>query len=397
MFRKSCQLSLCALMLLASQAKAQNVAINEDGSNPQASAMLDVSSTTKGLLAPRMTKAQRNAINTPANGLLIFQTDDTSGFYYYQMPGLTGASGWQRLATGLSTSTSAGTTVSGGWGLNGNSGTSAASFIGTTDYQPFTIKVNNAKVGYFGAPGNDAISLGANASAVYQGVAIGVNALTTQNTAMAFGYNAKSNVQQGIAIGANSEANTANDALALGSSAKAAGYQSIAVGFNAKTNTGTDGSVAIGRNATVNLNVQDAVAIGSGAIANKYNAIILGNASAQVGIGTTTPVDNAKLDVNGGYKLGSNGNVQKGVISTSYNSWLAIPAGGYLDVVITLPTSASGTKAAVAVSPGADLPLGVAIAWARLSAPNQVKVRLTNSATGAAGISTDLNVTVTEF
>ncbi|WCO03406.1 hypothetical protein [Psychroserpens ponticola] len=46
------------------------------GVEPEASAMLDVSSTDKGLLAPRMTTAQKNAISSPADGLLVFDTDD---------------------------------------------------------------------------------------------------------------------------------------------------------------------------------------------------------------------------------------------------------------------------------------------------------------------------------
>jgi trimeric autotransporter adhesin len=50
---------------------------------PNTSSLLDVSSTTKGVLFPRMTTAQRNVIASPAQGLLIFQTDGTKGFYYY--------------------------------------------------------------------------------------------------------------------------------------------------------------------------------------------------------------------------------------------------------------------------------------------------------------------------
>jgi len=52
--------------------------------NPDGSAALDITSTTKGLLIPRMTTAQRLAIASPvAAGLMIYQTDVTAGFYYY--------------------------------------------------------------------------------------------------------------------------------------------------------------------------------------------------------------------------------------------------------------------------------------------------------------------------
>ncbi len=50
---------------------------------PNPTAILDVSSNAKGVLVPRMTQAQKNAIVSPALGLLIFQTDNTTGFYYY--------------------------------------------------------------------------------------------------------------------------------------------------------------------------------------------------------------------------------------------------------------------------------------------------------------------------
>ena len=50
---------------------------------PTASSLLEMVSTSKGLLIPRMTTTQRNAIATPATGLLIYLTDGTKGFYYY--------------------------------------------------------------------------------------------------------------------------------------------------------------------------------------------------------------------------------------------------------------------------------------------------------------------------
>ena len=60
--------------------KAQSVGINTDGSNANASAMLDVSSTSKGFLPPRMTYAQKSAISSPAAGLVVWCTNcGTSG------------------------------------------------------------------------------------------------------------------------------------------------------------------------------------------------------------------------------------------------------------------------------------------------------------------------------
>ena len=51
--------------------------------SPDNSAALEIISTDSGILIPRMTQAQRDAIATPATGLLIYQTDNTPSFYYY--------------------------------------------------------------------------------------------------------------------------------------------------------------------------------------------------------------------------------------------------------------------------------------------------------------------------
>jgi hypothetical protein len=61
---------------------SQGVAINSDNSVPDPSAMLDVKSTTRGILIPRMTLLQRNAIASPATGLTIYQTDGLPGLYF---------------------------------------------------------------------------------------------------------------------------------------------------------------------------------------------------------------------------------------------------------------------------------------------------------------------------
>jgi hypothetical protein len=60
--------------LIRFEAHTQGVAINNDNSTPDPSAMLDVKSTTKGLLIPRMTTIQRNLIFSPADGLIIYNT-----------------------------------------------------------------------------------------------------------------------------------------------------------------------------------------------------------------------------------------------------------------------------------------------------------------------------------
>jgi uncharacterized protein (TIGR02145 family) len=78
--------TICLLLALgfgnAFQANAQNIGISGDGSVPDGSAMLDVKSTTKGLLPPRMTTAERNLIATPADGLVIYNiTTKCINFY----------------------------------------------------------------------------------------------------------------------------------------------------------------------------------------------------------------------------------------------------------------------------------------------------------------------------
>jgi len=75
---------LCASVLwLMPGAFAQGVAINTNGAPADASAAFDIQSVTGGLLIPKMSQAQRDDIDLPAIGLLIFQTDGTAGFYYY--------------------------------------------------------------------------------------------------------------------------------------------------------------------------------------------------------------------------------------------------------------------------------------------------------------------------
>jgi hypothetical protein len=67
-------------LLFAFTTKAQNIGIGTN--TPHQSAALDIADTTKGILIPRMTMAQRNAIQNPAEGLMVYQTDSISSFYF---------------------------------------------------------------------------------------------------------------------------------------------------------------------------------------------------------------------------------------------------------------------------------------------------------------------------
>jgi len=75
-------LSAVATFLLYGVTMAQ-VAINTDGSPPEASAMLDVNSTNLGFLPPRLTQLQMNTIPSPAEGLMVYCTDCTPKAMYY--------------------------------------------------------------------------------------------------------------------------------------------------------------------------------------------------------------------------------------------------------------------------------------------------------------------------
>ena len=81
--------TLLAAVVLTATTYAQ---VGIGTTTPDASSALDITSTTKGLLIPRMTETQRDAISSPATGLMIYQTDGTVGFYYYN------GSSWSEVA-----------------------------------------------------------------------------------------------------------------------------------------------------------------------------------------------------------------------------------------------------------------------------------------------------------
>jgi hypothetical protein len=97
-------LTLCLFVLGWGLALRAQVAITQDGSQPDNSAMLDIKSTAKGLLIPRMSSAQRQAIVSPAVGLIVFDSDQKMFVYYNGtgwLPFSTGSNPWTVSAAGI--------------------------------------------------------------------------------------------------------------------------------------------------------------------------------------------------------------------------------------------------------------------------------------------------------
>ena len=136
-------LSSILVLGLVSGAQAQNVGINVTGAAPNASALLDLdvsglpAAGKRGMLIPRMLRADRLAIPAPTAGLWVYQTDDVTapafdpaqehGFWYYEGPP---TNNWVRWANGRSA-----------WTLNGNTGTlPTANYLGTTGATPLNFR-----------------------------------------------------------------------------------------------------------------------------------------------------------------------------------------------------------------------------------------------------------------
>ncbi|MFK5854772.1 MAG: FISUMP domain-containing protein [Bacteroidota bacterium] len=79
---KTIKIILLAMLISFVLNTMAQVAINNDGSSPDASAMLEVKSTDKGFLTPRMTLSEIESISNPANGLIVFNNTDNK-FYAF--------------------------------------------------------------------------------------------------------------------------------------------------------------------------------------------------------------------------------------------------------------------------------------------------------------------------
>jgi hypothetical protein len=257
--------SIVFLIFFVVISNAQNIAINETGAEPDTSAMLDISSTSKGLLIPRMTKAQRNAIPSPGTGLLVFQTaPDSVGFHYFD------GSDWRWLAAN---------TNGQAWQVTGNAATdSAIHFLGTTDDKPVMLRQNNLPMG----------QLNSRTHNFFIGGGAGVNTTAAQNTG--FGDSALFNNTSGLgntAVGYRAMVGktpiTGSNNIAVGSNSLTAvtsGIQNVMMGYKSAINlTSGNYNVALGSGTMYEMIKGDGnIAIGSSALRNNdsssYNIAI---------------------------------------------------------------------------------------------------------------------------
>jgi len=195
------------------QKERANVGIGT--TQPDQSAVLDIKSSSQGLLIPRMSLQQRNSIQNPANGLMVYQTDLLSGFYFYD------GKEWKPIVDTKANSIAADPND---WTMSGNNAPITA-FLGTTNGNPLIFKVNNVQMGR--------LEDGTN---FYLGYEAGVG--STQPNNLGIGYRAlKNNTGQNtfaIGFGALSSGNSGIGNMALGFEglkANTTGTYNTAIGF----------------------------------------------------------------------------------------------------------------------------------------------------------------------
>ena len=240
----------CTLLLAAALPTLALAQVGVGTSTPDASAALEVASTTKGFLPPRMTATQRAAISSPATGMMVYQTDGTTGLYVYS------GSAWVIQADWYVDPDASTSYFSLNKPANVASGALNNLGIGTTALNALTTGDNNTALGYDAA-----------------------KAITSNGNSTAVGYSALS-------------AATGSGNTALGRAAGSA------------LTSGTNNTL-IGNQADVTSNnLTNATAIGYAAEVDASNAIQLGNTSVtkvttsgSVGIGTTAPAANAALEI----------------------------------------------------------------------------------------------------
>ncbi len=304
-------LALLTIGFCVQQSNAQNVGIGT--TSPDASSLLELSSTNSGFLLPRMTQAQRDGIPAPATGLLIYQTDFSRGFYYY-------LNGWQPLGSGAGAAGAANislSNLSGPTAINadllpvtaGTYSLGSASqtwrdifYFGDIHYQGtrlITSRANNLFLGL--AAGN--VGITATNNTAMGGDALRSNISGNWNTASGYqslyatngGYSNTASGFQSLFSNATGQGNTASGALALSSNT---GNNNTALGGSAGSNlTGGDGNTYLGAYADgpFSTGLNNATAVGYNTSVTASNSVRVGN-TAVTSIGgyagwTTFPSD----------------------------------------------------------------------------------------------------------
>lgn len=396
--------------------------------NPDPSAMLHVNAKNKGVLLPSIALTSDTdavTVPSPADGLIVWNNGKAglaeAGFYYWF------ASKWYRLSTSSNTTGKADSGTA--WNTTGdNTGTYSAAntalSLGTKTMDDLIFKVNAATAGRLGVDNSVSFGLGANAgqngiaigssSSAFQGISIGSAAAVSANDGLAIGNKSTAGAFKSIAIGYNAQTSK-NESTAIGNNASAGGFQSIALGYNAQTNTNSE--TALGYNAVTNKENSTAVgseanalgqfstAIGYGATTSQANAIVLGNNNANVGIGTGAPNTSARLDVNGQFKFGEKGSIQKNQIS--FEAWPGVsinnlPPGRSATMEIAVPSGfqPGSTRAVVVVSPAGDFAGNstFSISNPRMTSTSSIVINLTNISGSAASLySSHLYIMINEF
>ena len=251
---------------------AQSVGINT--TSPHASAALDVSSTTKGMLVPRMLESERMYITSPANGLLVYQTDGTAGFYFWNGAAWTPVSGGtpselQKITEGSNT----GWRILGRNPLNyGDIGLDAIDFSNSplpSSTRGATGSNSTAIGSYTTASGLTSTALGNNTTASgITATSMGGGTISSGNTSTAMGFGTVASGDYSTSMGANTTA-SGNYSTAMGAATLAKSYGEVAIGsFN------TD-YAAIG---TISINAADrafGVGIGTGFGAGRKDGLIV--------------------------------------------------------------------------------------------------------------------------